>query len=66
MDAMLEPMRAVTDGMATDLTGTAVLVRLMRLRADVAERRHERGVAARWRAAVDTLWRPEPTQGRKT
>ncbi len=57
MDAVLEQFRALTDGPPTDLTGSAVVVRLMRQRADVAERRHETAVARRWRAAADTLWR---------
>jgi tRNA A-37 threonylcarbamoyl transferase component Bud32 len=66
MDAMLEPMRAATDGMATDLTGTAVLVRLMRLRADVAERRHEPAVGARGGAGGGPVWGGAPTPRRRT
>ena len=56
MDTVLEQLRALSDGPPTDLTGAAVVVRLMRLRADVASRRGDLALAARWRAAADTLW----------
>ena len=56
MDTVLEQLRALSDGPPTDLTGAAVVVRLMRLRADVASRRGDPALAARWRAAADTLW----------
>lgn len=56
MDTVLEQLRALSDGPPTDLTGAAVVVRLMRQRADVASRRGDPTSAARWRAATDTLW----------
>ena len=56
MDTVLEQLRVFTDGPPTDLTGSALVVRLMRQRADVAERRGETVLARRWRAAADTLW----------
>jgi tRNA A-37 threonylcarbamoyl transferase component Bud32 len=56
MDSVLEQLRALTDGAPTDLTGSALVVRLMRQRADVAERRGDTEIARRWRAAADTLW----------
>ena len=57
MDTMLEQLRPLTEGPLTDLVGSALVVRLMRQRADVAARRGQIAVAARWRAAADTLWK---------
>ena len=56
MDTVLEQLRALTDGPPTDLVGSALVVRLMRQRAAVAERRGQSALAIRWRAATDTLW----------
>jgi hypothetical protein len=56
MDTVLEQLRAFTDGPPTDLVGSAIVVRLMRQRSDVAEQQREHVVAQRWRAAADTLW----------
>ena len=56
MDTVLDQLRVFTDGPPTDLIGSALVVRLMRQRADVAERRGETALARRWRAAADTLW----------
>ena len=52
----MEQLRALTDGAPTDLIGSALVVRLMRQRADVASRRGQETVALRWRATADTLW----------
>jgi tRNA A-37 threonylcarbamoyl transferase component Bud32/tetratricopeptide (TPR) repeat protein len=60
MDTMLEQLRALTDGSPTDMVAAALVVRLMRQRAAVAERRAQPAVATRWRAAADTLWRGTP------
>jgi hypothetical protein len=56
MDTVLEQLRVFTDGAPTDLIGSALVVRLMRQRAEVAERQGKTALARRWRAAVDTLW----------
>jgi hypothetical protein len=60
MDTVLEQLRVLTDGPPTDMIGSALVVRLMRQRAEVAERRAQPAVARRWQAAADTLWRTAP------
>jgi len=60
MDTVLERLGALTDGPPTDMIGSALVVRLMRQRAQVAERRAQPAVARLWHAAADTLWRPPP------
>ena len=57
MDTVLEQLHALTDGPPIDRIGSALVVRLMRLRGEVAARRGDQGTALRWRAAADTLWR---------
>jgi hypothetical protein len=57
MDTVLDQFRALADGPPTDMIGSALVVRLMRQRAEVAARRGQPGIALRWRAAGDTLWR---------
>jgi hypothetical protein len=56
MDTVLEQLRVLTERPAADLIGSALVVRLMRQRSDVAAARGQTALALRWRAAADTLW----------
>jgi DNA-binding SARP family transcriptional activator len=56
LDASLSALPTLSTSLLDLLPQTAALVRTMLLRAEVAELRNERAVAARWRNAVTVLW----------
>src|SRR5258706_1841254 len=56
IDPFLDALQTVGLQLVKEVAESALLVRLMVLRADIAARRSERAVARRWGAAVVALW----------
>jgi hypothetical protein len=66
LDDYLGSLSTIGSGLASEASGTAQFVRILVLRAEIAEAQHDRRVARRWGQAVADLWDGADPPLRKT